>query len=167
MFDFTPGAVREKALEVHRLSSLTEIERWVADNPYLIYYLGRVTGAQFRNPRSWYEVPDFTDSVRLTFHGGWNAYVRNSHSCPKDGVVNHSRDQQKPRWYPGYSGFLRWWVPKEWGDFYLNAVLRYLRIHTGSGSAGNDVYGRYCGEYSFEIFDADYPVMAITRNLVG
>jgi hypothetical protein len=98
----------------------------------------------------------------------WSDSVRNTHHCPKNGVINwsckdtFSDGRPKPTGYPGWHGRVEWTVkwPKEWDGVYLGADLfkgQRCRIYTGTGGGGNMRNGLQTFGYSAIIFAEDWP----------
>ena len=87
----------------------------------------------------------------------WSESVSNSHSCPRGGVSNWSRDEDKPTGYPGWSGRIEFQLSHDLG--FGSDVIRNVGIHTGSGGGTRD--NRY--GYDVKFFASDWP--ALTTSL--
>lgn len=85
--------------------------------------------------------------------------INNTHSCPKNGVINWLREPDKPLHYPGWSGQISYRLkyPGKEPDFmgFSSDMFRGTGIDIGSGSGSRDNF-----TYSLNLFYDDWPQMA-------
>lgn len=79
----------------------------------------------------------------------------NTHACPKNGVLNWSREPDKPMGYPGWTGRARGTLKrdkKHMNSYPYSAALNSVGIYTHTGGGGNENWG-----YDISIFLDDWP----------
>lgn len=81
--------------------------------------------------------------------------VSNTHVCPKGGVLNWSREDDKPKGYPGWNTHVNGTLKRNknhMGSYPSSGALNAVGLRSGSGGGGNESWG-----YGISIFLEDWP----------
>ena len=81
--------------------------------------------------------------------------VRNSHSCPLDGVENFSRDDDKPHYYSGFYGWVEGKIKTgSRKDGWFGDMIRNVEgMHTGTFNGASKEGETFSGEIRFFLSD--------------
>lgn len=82
----------------------------------------------------------------------WQDSVSNSHACPRGGVENFNRKNDKPTGYPGWRGRIEFTIPQFANSYVGSDLFERTGIHTGSGGGNGKRYG-----YEVKFFASDWP----------
>ncbi len=82
----------------------------------------------------------------------WQDSVSNSHSCPRGGVENWNRSEDKPTGYPGWRGRIEFSMYRIGNSYYGSELFEGTGIDTGTGGGNGVDYG-----YEVRIFASDFP----------
>lgn len=147
---------RQKVIsELHKLTSLEEIVKWLLDNPHIVKTSSHWSNELLRNYK-----PLGPFEMKITYlRMHYSECVSNSHNCPKGGVTNWGRDEifsngaPKPVGYPGWRGTIEWEVPQDWAEssYRISDVMSALGFKTGTGSGGEHAH------FDVIMFAADWP----------
>ena len=127
--------------------------QWIENNP--IRFISNGLRHRRWKPDRHIKIPsDFKIKI-LKFKLEYSDKVRNSHSCPRDGVRNWSNNiPGVPDSYPGWRGSFNYWVSHEiygvGSDMFMGTG-----INTGTGGSGRACYWGY----EVSLFASDWPVM--------
>ena len=123
------------------------------------------------NQYSYYKINSEHKLIDIKIEVKWNDCSDNSHSCPRNGVLNWSRQEvfldgsSKPLGYPGWQGYIEFEVkPTHKKDSgYGSNYFRDTIINT-SGGGGTSIKGIYHYMYFVQLFAEDFPAMALRRE---
>lgn len=120
--------------ELWSLKTFDDVIDFIETHPELVFTKDK--------EKSWFKIT----YLSLTFGN-----VRNSHSCPHNGVQNWIGSSELPTSYPGWHGRIEFQMSPEIN--YSDFALAPLRIHTGTGG------GRSNNRYGFDVrfFNDDWP----------
>lgn len=82
----------------------------------------------------------------------WQDSVSNSHDCPRGGVENFCRKDDKPTGYPGWRGRIEFTIPQFGQSYFGSELFEGTGIHTGTGGGNGRRYG-----YDVRFFASDWP----------
>lgn len=145
------------------VTSEESLNQFIKDNWAWFFHNG-VNRQLVWDSKKAYKFHEFHD-VRISLYG-WNDHVRNSHSCPRNGVQNWSgRDADKPTGYPGWTGriyikvkpgMMKYRGKSYMEDGFGSDYFADTTINTGSGGGGGgDEYKEY--GYDVKLFADDFP----------
>lgn len=80
----------------------------------------------------------------------------NSHSAPRGGITNWSRNRNNPMGYPAWTGTIEITGWDKYSGFWSD-LLRPIQVHTGTGS---------CGTYEVTVWDSDWPGIRVAHSLL-
>jgi len=152
------------------VSSVDELKQFIKDNwKWFCHNGARRSSRPFDNSRAPLVFHEYIDVDIKGMY--WSEQVRNTHSCPRNGVENFSyldkHNKGKPTGYPGWTGriYIKVRPPKYTSrgteymhDGFGSGYFERTSINTGSGGGGSRKDHK---EYSYDIklFAADFPVM--------
>lgn len=149
------------------IDSVDNLESLILENQTLFWKAAQTTSKKWSVDSSWKRVgkdlpmPELLE-VKI-YHIKWSEKVYNTHSSPIDGCNNFLMSNDKPKWYPGWTGRIKWtckW-PLKFSGIYLGSTLlnsKWSGLYNGSGGGGQipftDIQSH---EYDLTIFGADWP----------
>lgn len=144
------AATQAKIDELHRCSSIAEIERWLEKNTQAL--ADRKTPFDKTPPKVAFR------NVRLRVT--WSEHCSNTHSAPIGKKTNWGgRDPDTPRGYPGFVGQIELEDAHNVWDYGFFDLLRVTRIRTGSGSGGRNARA------SVTLWAEDWPNLAVMERI--
>lgn len=165
---------RQQKFNAQRNAFLDRISQEVTGINELIDFIKINWNWFYQNGRqsAYYKLGKEHELVDIKINVKWNDCVRNSHSCPRNGVRNWSGNETfsnglpKPNGYPGWVGFLEFTVRPELKkyDGYGSDYFKDTIINTGSGGGGSLVNGVRKYNYDVRLFADDFPAMALRRE---
>lgn len=108
------------------------------------------------------------DIKDLVINVNFSESISNSHEAPINGIKNWNRDNDKPKYYPGWSGQIKGLVTvnnpttsfSSAADYLFNQYGHgFLGFHTSCGCPGA-IDGRYAMDIGFYLFLSDFPLLA-------
>jgi hypothetical protein len=130
-------------------TSFENIVQWVELHPE--WFLDNAKNRGFHNERDRFDQIRSEFSIRITYLDlKWSNNISNSHSCPRTGVTNWMRSNDKPLGYPGWTGRIEYVISHELPGF--GDLFRGIGINTGTGGGDGTKYG-----YDVRFFADDWP----------
>lgn len=145
-------AAQERIDELHRCSSIEQIERWLEANAQAL------ADRLFVNSSK--KAPEVVfENVRIDVT--WNAMCSNSHSAPVGKRTNWGgREENEPRGYPGWHGRITLDYPIYHDRAGFFDLMRVTRLRTGTGSGGSK---RASCEVT--LWEEDWPNLAVMEKM--
>lgn len=153
------------------VTSISELEQFVANN-WSWFFLNGLSRQWSSDKKSHKDVHTLIEFKLERMY--WNANVSNTHAAPRNGgITNWSREDDKPKGYPGWSGrlVLRVRTPQKtynrkpyYEDGFGSDYFAETTIFTGTGGGGGCTDGVTEYGYDVKLFAVDFPKM--TESLV-
>lgn len=144
--------IESRLAEMRRLSDFEDIAQWLMDNAKVL----RAHNSDRENILRKTEPFSLTEVEFRNMR--WSSAISITHNAPLGQQTNFFRDPSRPTHFPGFVGTLRFAL-RGYGDFSSN-LFKNTGICMGSGSGGSKYY---TGEVY--LFDADWPILAMKREL--
>lgn len=131
--------------------SFEALINWIETNPWF-FFDNIAKSAYWQTKKGIGEAREkFTIKIRkLDLH--WQDSVSNSHSCPRGGVENWHRHDNKPTGYPGWRGRIEFSMGRIGNSYYGSDLFKGTGINTGTGGGNGVDYG-----YEVKLFASDFP----------
>ena len=147
----------DRALQwaTQNVSSCDEFKQWMWENWDALVVRGTYISLWNRSRITRTDqlvIPELKSvDLELTF----NPFIRNSHSCPQDGVQNFMSRPELPCGYPGWEGRLKWsyHCPVKTRVSAGSDIFENSAVCTGTGSGGSD------SSYDVILWASDWPAM--------
>lgn len=140
----------KKKKELFDKSSFDDIIDWIHTNPdFLLYNIKNLVN-------NYEEIRDdfIVEITKLEL--SWNDCVKNTHNCPKGGLINFGQLSHIPQGYPGWQGKIEFHVFPVINNGF--DILRNMRIFPGSGSGRkNENTGNIVYNCDVKMFSDDWP----------
>lgn len=145
------AVTQAKIDELHRCSSIAEIERWLEENAQVL--------ADRKTPHD--KTPPKVEFRNVKLRVVWSENLSNTHSAPPIGKKSNwgSRDKDTPTGYPGFSGHIVLEDVHTVWDYGFFELLRLTRIHTGTGNGGNK------SQAVVTLWADDWPNLAVMEKI--
>jgi hypothetical protein len=164
---FYSRAFNKTVHEMHQLTSIKSIEEFIQEHWKVFYYKGIDIN---HDPSGNLGPITFSKLKSIKLDVTYNSNVSNSHSCPLNGVTNHSRqDLSKPSSYPGWSGRIAFVIESSTKHRISASYFKQSGINTGTGSVSNSEITKQTNtsqhRYDVKMFADDFKALAYKEEV--
>lgn len=168
-FQIRPKAYESKLAklqeQIREMYSVADISAAIEKHAQMLFIKSARTRYNKLNHTIVNHATDF--KMKIEINVKYNECVSNSHSAPRGKPTNFNRRTDKPQGYPGWNGYIRLCLNREFPGFMLSDVLSLFDLHTGSGGYTRiDDNGWKVYHYELRMYEDDWPNLREKRVII-